>query len=240
MTQTLSLLVDGYISQSFNSRVAEQYFCLLLRHDSIPPYKTLSYPGIESRCFVVDSTPSNVPVRPSSEVIRVLDRSILAMGTVVPQAIRNPSSVEDGRQPGEAELQMPIFFNDVDGKLGISLERCAAGQCDGLANAQRFVPLGSRWTADIRIKWLGYKEFRCQVPIVHEPITFAVFAHNVGRAVDTFLKSCQPDRGSSDQRCSQWRIGKGGIERSDIMIIGMVQDPAGSWMPILQLTRYIF
>jgi len=153
LTFTQSLLVDGYIAQTFSSRVAEQYFCLLLKHNTIPSYKTLSHPEIESRSFVVDSVPPNVPVRPSSGVNRVLDRSILAMGTVVPQTMRNPSSVEDGRQhPGEAELQMPIYFNDADGKLGIPLERCAAGQCDGLFNAQRFAPLGSKWVADIRIQ----------------------------------------------------------------------------------------
>jgi len=235
MSQTLSLLVDGYIAQTFNSRVAEQYFCLLLKSNLIPQYKTLYHPGIESRSFVVDSTSPGVPVRPSSEV---LDRSILAMGTVVPQTMRNPSSVEDGR--GEAETQMPIFFNDVDGKLGIPLGRCAAGQCDDLVNAHRFAPVGSKWVADIRISWLGYKEFRRQVPITHQPVTMAMFAHSIGHTVDTFLKNCQLDHGCSDQRSRQWRIGKGGIERSDIMIIGMVQDLAGSWMPILQLTRYIF
>jgi hypothetical protein len=52
----------------------------------------------------------------------------------------------------------------------------------------------------------------------------------------------QQDPGSSslDWRTNQWRIGQGGIERSNILIIGVVEVAAGSWMPILQLTRYIF
>jgi hypothetical protein len=36
-----------------------------------------------------------------------------------------------------------------------------------------------------------------------------------------------------------WRIGQGLIQRNDIIIIGAVHVSAGSWMPILQLKRYI-
>jgi hypothetical protein len=52
----------------------------------------------------------------------------------------------------------------------------------------------------------------------------------------------QQDPGSSglDWRTNQWRIGQSGIERSNILIVGVVEVAAGSWMPILQLTRYIF
>ena len=47
------------------------------------------------------------------------------------------------------------------------------------------------------------------------------------------------DLGSSDERREQWQIGPGGIRREDVMIIGAINDSVGSWMPILQLTRYI-
>jgi hypothetical protein len=54
---------------------------------------------------------------------------------------------------GEAELQMPIFFEGVDGQLGLSLELAAAGRCHCLTNAQRFAPLGpsQESVTDIRI-----------------------------------------------------------------------------------------
>ena len=52
-------------------------------------------------------------------------------------------------------------------------------------------------------------------------------------------QTCQPDPGCLDARCDRWRIGPGGIEGNDIMIIGVIQVSAGCWMPILQLTRYI-
>jgi hypothetical protein len=37
----------------------------------------------------------------------------------------------------------------------------------------------------------------------------------------------------------RWRIGEGGIQRGDIMVIGAIHVSAGNWMPILQLSRYI-
>ena len=180
-------------------------------------YKVLSFTGIESRFFVVNSVPSHIPVQPPSELNGVLDRSLVSMGTAVPQTMWTPSSAEDKTQPiGEEGLQMPIFFEHTDGRLGLTLELAAAGQCHGLINTQRFAPLGPNQKAvtDIRImvsviycyfvsqlliesvqifKWLGYKEFHCQIQIRDEtrernPITIAKLAHHVGRSVDAFLK----------------------------------------------------
>jgi hypothetical protein len=247
MIHNLTLLVDGYISQCFNSRAAEQYFFRLLKRDTIPMYNVLSFLGTEGRFFVIDSVPSHIPILPSPELNGVLDRSLVAMGTAVPQTMWAPSAAADRTQlAGEAELQMPVFFEGADGQLGIPLELAAAGRCHSLTDAQRSAPLGpsQKPVTDIRIRWLGYKEFKCQIPICDEtrernPITIAKIAHHIGRSVDAFLKTCQPDPECPDPRRSRWRIGQGGIEGSDIMIIGMVQVSAGSWMPIMQLTRYI-
>ena len=41
-------------------------------------------------------------------------------------------------------------------------------------------------------------------------------------------------------RVERWRIGPGGITRADVIVIGAVHISAGSWMPILQLNRYVF
>jgi hypothetical protein len=120
-------------------------------------HKVLSFTGIESHYFVVDSVPSHIPVRPPSvtelNLNGVLDRSLVAMGTAVPQTMWTPSFVEDKTQLIGAELQMPIFFEGVDGQLGLSLELAATGRCHGLINAQRFAPLGpsQKSLTDIRI-----------------------------------------------------------------------------------------
>lgn len=42
-----------------------------------------------------------------------------------------------------------------------------------------------------------------------------------------------------DDRVERWRIGPGGITRADVIVIGAVRVSAGSWMPILQLNRYV-
>ncbi|KAH9025338.1 hypothetical protein EDB84DRAFT_1273527, partial [Lactarius hengduanensis] len=154
--------------------------------------------------------------------------------TVVPQTMWPPYTITDRKQHvTNAVLQMPIFFEGIiDGRLGLPLEAAAAGRCHSLRNAQGFAPLGHRSTTHIRI-WPGYKDFKRQVQIrdqtsEHNPITISRFAHHIGRSVDAFLKVSQ-----------RWQIGLSGILRSNIIVIGAVHVSTGSWMPILQLNRYI-
>ena len=64
----------------------------------------------------------------------------------------SPHTITDKRQyVEEALLQLPIFFEGVDGRLGLSLEASAAGRCHGLHNAQQFASLGQKSTTHIRI-----------------------------------------------------------------------------------------
>jgi len=58
--------------------------------------------------------------------------------------------------------------------------------------------------------------------------------------VDAFLQARELDPGCIDDRRELWRIGPGGIQGRDIVIIGTVHVSTGSWMPIMQLNRYIF
>ncbi|KAI9439529.1 hypothetical protein H4582DRAFT_1773601, partial [Lactarius indigo] len=146
-------------------------------------------------------------------------------GTVVPQTMWSPHSNRRWHIE-EAVLQMPIFFEGIDGRLGLSLQAAVNGRYhhDGLRNARQFAPLGYRTTTFIRIVWLGYKDFKRQVQIrdettEHNPITIARFAHHIGRSVDAFLKL---DPGSTDSRRERWQIGPYGIQRSDIIVIGAV------------------
>ncbi|KAH8983971.1 hypothetical protein EDB86DRAFT_2811101, partial [Lactarius hatsudake] len=216
------LFVDGYISRTFQCRQAEQYFLDLLKSNSIPQVENVFYPGREGSFFLVGH----------STYSRLLDRTIAVTGTVVPQTIWSPHTITD-RMQHVTNLQMPIFFESVDGRPGLSLDAATNGRFSGLRNAQEFAPLGHMWTTHIRIAWPGYQVVKRQVPIrdetsAHNLITISRFAHHIGRSVDAFL------------RASQWQIGPSGIQRSDIIVIGAVHVTAGSWMPILQLNRYIF
>ncbi|KAN0131232.1 hypothetical protein V8E53_010936 [Lactarius tabidus] len=238
-----TLLVDGYISQTFRSRAAEQYFLNLLKIAAIPPHATLPITWREGYFFFVHSVPTHVPRSLNPPGRWVLDRCIVDGGTVVPQTMWSPDSPVARRQNIEkALLQMPIFFEDKDGLLGLSLEASIDGGCHVLRDANDPAPLGPRTTTHIRILWPGYKDYKRQIPIRDEsiarnPITMAKFVGHVGRTVDTFLQVCEVDSAFVDDR---WQIGPGRIQRSDIIIIGAVHISAGSWMPIMQLNRYIF
>ncbi|KAF8269740.1 hypothetical protein EI94DRAFT_1573312, partial [Lactarius quietus] len=158
----------------------------------------------------------------------------------------SPQSAIDRRQYVEqAKLQIPVFFENKDGGLGVSLGASSGGQWHALRDENDPAPLGQKTTTHIRIFWPGYKEFKRQIPIRDEsrarnPITMAKFVAQVGRTLNTFLQVCELDSGRNDDRSKIWRIGPCGIQHSDIVVIGAVHVSAGSWMPILQLNRYVF
>ena len=146
-----TLLVDGYISQTFRSRAAEQYFLNLLKETTIPPHTTLPYTE-EGYFFFVSSVPPHIPRVPNLPGRWLLDRGILKRGTVVPQTMWSPRSAIDRRQHIEmGELQMPIFFEDKGGGLGVSLRALIDGQCHVLRDANVPAPLGEKTTTHLRI-----------------------------------------------------------------------------------------
>jgi hypothetical protein len=55
-----------------------------------------------------------------------------------------------------------------------------------------------------------------------------------------FLLSQQNRQLVTENPVPQWQIGEGGVQPHEIVIIGAIQVSSGGWMPILQLTRYIF
>ena len=77
---------------------------------------------------------------------------VVRTGTVVPQKLWTPQTVTDRRQHvEEAPLQMPIFFQHTDGRLGIPLDVAISGRCHSLLNAQHVAPVGPPTTTYIRI-----------------------------------------------------------------------------------------
>ncbi len=148
-----TLLVDGYMSQTFRSQAAEQYFLNLLKSTSIPPHASLSYTGREGYFFFVHSVPPHIPAWISNTPGRwLLDRGIVDRGTVVPQTMWSPHSAINRRQNVEkAKLQMPVFFEDKDGGLGLSLGALTDGRCHVLRDANDPAPLGQKTTLHFRI-----------------------------------------------------------------------------------------
>ncbi|KAN0130987.1 hypothetical protein V8E53_011120 [Lactarius tabidus] len=231
MYDSQALLIDGYISQTFQSRTAEKYFLNLLKSSSIPPHTTVSYTSRGGCFFFVHSVPPHIPAPFFSPTCRwLLDRGI---------------TDGDDSTSNWGSCRCPSFSKTKMGALGFSLEASVDGQYHVLRHANVLAPLGQKTTTHIRIIWPGYKTFKRQIPIrdesrVRSPITMAKFLCQVGRTVDSFLRVYELDSECVDDKSRLWRIGPGGIQRCDIVIIGAVHVSVGSWMPLLQLNRYIF
>ncbi|KAF8502124.1 hypothetical protein F5888DRAFT_1632085 [Russula emetica] len=238
--QYYSVLVDGYMSQCFGPQQAEQHFFNILKSNTI----SASYlPGTEGGSFIATSVPEYIRVQFPNPYTWVLDRRVVGHGTVVPQSLWIPFTITDRRRHvQDAELNMPIFFLHVDGRLGLPLDAAVIGRCDTLLNAKIPAPLGPQTTTHIRFGWRGYREFKRQVQIrdetpQHNTITLSKFAQHIGRSVEVFIKNRQLD---TKNPVPQWHIGEGGVQPHEIVIVGAIQVSSGGWMPILQLTRYIF
>lgn len=82
----------------------------------------------------------------------LLDYIIVRTGTVIPQARWSPENVNDLRHHvTEAKLQMPIFFVQQNGTLGLSLEDAYNNRCHTLRGAQTQAQLGGKSTTQVRI-----------------------------------------------------------------------------------------
>ena len=153
------LLVDGYISRSFYpNKSAEVYLCRLLKTKNLRELcQTLPSPS--GVVFVVRLDPSRlIPPQPlawdhTGVPLWVLDYAIKNTGTVVPQTLWTPHNKNDLKQHvEEADLQLPIFFINENGDLGLSLEDAVNGRChSALRDAQTHAQLGGKTTTHIRI-----------------------------------------------------------------------------------------
>ncbi|KAI0044765.1 hypothetical protein FA95DRAFT_1608289 [Auriscalpium vulgare] len=177
--------------------------------------------------------PADAQDQPNSRLC-VLDFSLSpGLGPVIPQRLWTPTGRVSNRQ-----LQLPIWFFNISGGLGLPLVSAAAGHVEMLACAQERMEFGGAHSTHIRINWPGYDEWHRQVRTRDEtaeqrPITRDRWARHVGRSVELFLQQCGTPTGYADPR---WQVGpNGNIVRENIVVIGAVHVHAGSWQPILQL-----
>jgi hypothetical protein len=134
----------------FGSQDAERYFsCILLKGETVPASR---HSGREGDPFVIASVPRHIRDQFPNQNAWALDRMVVRSGTVVPQKLWTPQTVTDRRQHvEEAPLQMPIFFQHTDGRLGLPLDVAISGRCHSLLNAQHVAPVGPPTTTYIRI-----------------------------------------------------------------------------------------
>jgi hypothetical protein len=153
-----SLLVDGYISHSLGPTKAEQYFLDLLKTDSSGLTRSCRIIRVSGGVsFVVRDVATRNPPPPfmkdnCGRSHWLLDYGIMPIGTVVPQQLWTPQHGNEFKQyVTDAELQMPVFFTQENGNLGLSLDDAARGRCHNLRDARTFAPLGGKTTTHIRI-----------------------------------------------------------------------------------------
>ncbi|KAF8269794.1 hypothetical protein EI94DRAFT_1724348 [Lactarius quietus] len=236
------LRIDGYLSSTFTPQVAEIYLSRIFRAEpqSVQAFSVHYWPG----AFFVADPPMN-HCRPehigNGRYAWLLDYVVRHGGSVVPQQLWSPPGEGGWRRVEQVQLHLPIFFVNADQSLGAPVSQAAAGQMS-LQYPSEPVPLQPSDTTamTVRIMWPGYTPFdkhvmvRNQTP-ARNPITLEKFVKYVGRSVQRFLECdqlpCDPH--------SKWTVGPHHITPDEVVLIGVVQVSAGSWMPILQLMNRI-
>ncbi|KAH9053779.1 hypothetical protein EDB87DRAFT_1689916 [Lactarius vividus] len=242
------VVIDGFVARTFTREDANNYFMLLLKtpHSQhfMRYYGIVYHQGawyITQNANLVQGTSPGVPFQ-NTPLLDYSSRG--AQGTILPQQRWTPADeVDVRRHVVGAVFQLPIYFVNSNGSIGFPLPDILQGRDRDLRNANDFAPLGGRTATHIRINWPGYMYWKRQVATRDEtharnPITLARFMRHLGTSVDRFLRECIAH--GSVARDPRWQIGgHGGITQAEVKVIGAIQVSANSWMPIIQLTRYV-
>ncbi|KAH9995619.1 hypothetical protein BJV77DRAFT_230985 [Russula vinacea] len=233
-------LTDGYISYTFGPRNAEGYLIQLFAVDAAS-VRAIRH---QSGAFYVLNRPAhNVPpaLLVNGQDAWVLDYAVRTGGSVVPQQFWSPQGQGQGdpsrrRYADQPQVNMPVFFVNASGSLGVPVVNAAAGDMK-LHGVNLPSQLADKAAIAIRISWPGYPLPEHQVQLrdqtARNPIPLETFVKIVGSRVKQFLLDCErvPVQGPP----SNWIVGHGNITSDEVMLIGLVQVSAFSWMPILQL-----
>ncbi|KAI0260366.1 hypothetical protein BC834DRAFT_549127 [Gloeopeniophorella convolvens] len=244
------IFVDGFLATTFTPRDAGNYLTHLLNghHSQVPLVQLYGITYSNGAWYITQNLQSVQQPTPGVTGIPsppLLDfRVDTTAGSVVRQRRWHPANEVDVRRHIEdAALQLPVFFVSHDGTLGYRLQDILQNTEYHLRNGYQPAPLGGRTTTHIRIGWQGYPDWRRQIPARDEtserrPITLSRFMKYIATSVDKFFR----DNGVQDpaEPGQPWAIGQGGVTQNDVKIIGAVHISAGCWMPILQLTTYVF
>jgi hypothetical protein len=157
-------LTDGYITYTFRPQAAANYLTVLFKVN--PSEVQIFFHG---GAFLVLNQPTNWTLPPldfNGQRAWILDYHIRPCGSVVPQQIWFPQGQGDWRNYVEqARLQLPMFFVNVDGNLGVPVGNAAAGQMN-LRGAGDPAPFGDKMTTKIRIGVCALAPSMC-VPVTY-------------------------------------------------------------------------
>lgn len=131
--------------------MAPSYFTRLLQFDERILQLYITY---DADVYIIH--PAVQHAQPSAYICNrpawFLDYKVRDYGSVVPQSVWTPATLEDARPP-RRDLTMPIFFVCSDRRtLGLRLFQYAAGNWAGPLNEHAPAPVGNSHTALIRLR----------------------------------------------------------------------------------------
>ena len=146
-------MIRGYITKMFGPADAAKYLSHLLQVDA----RHIQFFRLPQLGIVVVVHPAVQHAKPITAIANrpawLLDYTLRAYGTVVPQSLYSPASAVRVFQPNEnVPLSMPIFFVHQRGTLGLPLTEIAASQGWGLVqNGSALIPGNHNSSTCIRI-----------------------------------------------------------------------------------------
>jgi len=148
----MQFLIDSYIAYTFTPLGAKNYLAILFKVD---PQTVQTFPHQDAVFFVWNQPLlpdlTSPPLDFNGAPAWLLDYRIQPGGTVVPQQLWVPQGQGDLRRYVEqAPLQMPLFFIQENGTLGVPIANAVEGQMF-LRGARHPVPFGMKATTKIRI-----------------------------------------------------------------------------------------
>ena len=147
MIEKPTLIIDGYIAQTFGPQDAEEYHVSLLRREP-GQGQFQAYVADTGEIFATPTLGST-----SGQHDWVIDYVVRDLGPVIKQKLWTPKKPSHKlRWVDREQLHPPIFFIHKNSRdLGLRLNDAAAGDCTCLLGAEEAAPVGSMAHAHIRI-----------------------------------------------------------------------------------------
>ncbi|KAI0058988.1 hypothetical protein BV25DRAFT_1829544 [Artomyces pyxidatus] len=236
----VDISTHGFIPQTFGSSATPSYWASILKtsvdalrpvyHNDSCPHWSLPPPVGQPGTVLARDGPS-LDYLPSFNT----------RGPVVPQTLWRPIYPRTRElHVDHSPLCLPIFFIQQDAEgVGIPVLEALRKKTHTLRDSYSPVELGGKTTTQLRIRWSGYPESHRQLQIRDEtqdrnPIALGRLATHVAKSMQRFFDAPGVPDSKADPR---WRVGAGGIQLQDVILIGVVHTSAGTWQPILQLSR---
>ncbi|KZV74956.1 hypothetical protein PENSPDRAFT_748806 [Peniophora sp. CONT] len=239
-TDMANLWVDGHLAYFLTPQGMETYLCDRLRIQKRGERRPEVW--VYGNMFLVNSrTLSESPPcppymydtrgRPWFLIDYVFQHG---SGFIVPQQLNMLNSP----MPLKMKLNLPVFFHNRHGGLGVSVSAAAASATPGIRGEELvFEPIRPVCTTHLVLHWPGHHEFTKQtetrVSNSREPHTVGRFVHHIGLFMKKFLVIAPQPQSIADPRvAAEWPVDETWMRT--LYIVGVVQVSLGRWQPILR------